>query len=262
MNDDNSLFDYFLTPDWPAPEHVVAVSSCRQSGVRGTRFLSPYDSFNVAAHVDDDEQNVAVNRQQLLQACQGLQRIDWLNQVHSDRCAEAGAQPLDNADASFTAEHGLGCAVMTADCLPLLLCDKKGQRVAAAHAGWRGLAAGIIENTVAKFSCPQELMVWLGPAISQAHFEVGATVREHFLAAAKVEDQPATDSAFEPNLQCPHHYFADLYQLARIRLLALGVEQIYGGNYCTFAQQEHFFSYRRDGVCGRMVSLIYIKDEI
>ncbi len=246
----------YLQPDWPAPENIVALTTTRCGGASTKAF----DSFNLALHVDDTEQAVLRNRAYLEQHCEGLTQVQWLEQVHGISVVEAGSPDTPVADGCYTRDAGLACAIMTADCLPLLFCDERGEQVAAAHAGWRGLQAGVIEETVATFvSSPQHLLVWLGPAISQACFEVGAEVRAVFLAAAGTAngDSEATDRAFLPNKDNPGHYFANLYQLARLRLRALGITRIYGGNECTFTDRQRFYSYRRDGLTGRMASLIY-----
>lgn len=243
-----------ITPDWPAPDNIVALTTTRICGVS----LAPFDGFNVAAHVNDNAASVEANRQALLNYCEGLQKVQWLNQIHSANVVTAGAESCPDADASITTEPALACAVMTADCLPLIVCDKHGHQVAAAHAGWRGLASGVIDNTVAQFSASEsELMVWLGPAISQANFEVGEEILQQFLAAFETKDQDKVHQAFQPNIHREGHYFADLYQLARIRFNALGITNIYGGNFCSFDDSQRFYSYRRDGQTGRMVTLIY-----
>lgn len=251
------LSSHWLRPDWPAPVNIVALTTTRMGEGRA----GPYSSFNIAGHVGDDKQMVSTNRLRLLQACDGLEHIQWLNQIHSTTLIEAGLSIAPDADGSFTAATGVACAVMTADCLPLLFCDANGYQVAATHAGWRGLAAGIIETTVAGFDASaDDLMVWLGPAISQSHFEVGDDVRRVFVAAAAASSKPIQDEvsrAFLPISQRSGFYLADLYQLARIRLQALGITKVYGGDWCSYTDAERFFSYRRDGVCGRMVSLIY-----
>ena len=248
----------FIQPQWPAPSHIVALTSCRQGGAS----LPPFDSFNLAQHVNDDSAKVSINRQYLLEHCSGLQRIQWLEQVHGTDVITAQGDEVVTADASFTRQQGLACAVMTADCLPVLFCDQAGQQVAAAHAGWRSLVGGVLENTVKSFTVPaSELFVWLGPAISQPYFEVGPEVRAAFLAADVVavgsENHAAIETAFIENPDRPQHFFADLYQLARCRLQAAGVQYIYGGDHCSFREASDFYSYRRDGVTGRMVSLIY-----
>ena len=243
----------FIKPNWPAPQGIHAFSTCRSGGGSA----KPYDSLNLAFHVGDAERQIDKNRQLLIEQCQGLQKIQWLNQRHGIDVVEVGAQALPDADACITSRVGEACAVMTADCLPLLFCDRAGQQVAAAHAGWRGLLAGVLEQTVKQFSCqPEQLLVWFGPAISQACFEVGEDVRQAFMHAAAGSQLVATELAFKPSDQ-PQHYLADLYQLARLRLLQLGVSAIYGGDFCTYTDAQRFFSYRREGVTGRMATLIY-----
>lgn len=241
--------------DWPAAEHIIAFTTYREGGVS----LPPFDSFNMGDHVGDQPTAVQLNRRRLLNHCQGLETIQWLQQLHGTAVATAGEQQLPAADACFTRDAGIACAVMTADCLPILLCDRHGDQIAAVHAGWRGLVAGVIENTIASFDARSELMAWLGPAISQPHFEVGVEVRQKFLATATAAEQNRTALAFVANADRPGFYFADLYQLARLRLQQLGVNEIYGGNTCSYTNEDRFFSYRRDGECGRMVSVIYKK---
>jgi YfiH family protein len=247
----------FIKPDWPAAAHIVALSSCRRGGMS----TDGYSSLNLAYHVGDNSQHVAENRARLLRHCPGLDAIQWLDQVHGTQVIAAQTLLPDQppqADACYTDHYGIACAVMTADCLPVLLCDLDGQQVAAVHAGWRGLLAGILENTVREFNVSAEnILVWLGPAISQSHFEVGAEVRQAFLSAAPADQQAITAQAFIPNPQNANHYFADLYQLARLRLQRMAVKRIYGGDYCTYREHERFFSYRRNGETGRMATLIY-----
>lgn len=246
----------FITPNWPAPPQVMALTTTRQTG----ESLAPYQYFNVAAHVGDDGLAVARNRQRLCHQFEGLKAISWLDQVHSSDIVDACVTRLATADATYSDQLGVACAVMTADCLPLLVCDREGREVAAIHAGWRGLLGGVIENSVARFNAStDDLMVWLGPAISQPHFEVGAEVRSAFIAASDIDQQPLVDAAFAPHSQQVNQYFANLYALARLRLQALGVSAIYGGDYCTFADAERFYSYRREPQTGRMASLIYLK---
>ncbi|MFQ3220430.1 MAG: YfiH family protein [Paraglaciecola sp.] len=238
----------FITPDWPAPINVKAFCSTRGGGFS----CRPYDSLNVGEHVGDDLNLVYANRDLLPQT----QDIVWLNQNHSTTSVELTRSSKQKiaADASYTTKVGIVCAVMSADCLPILLCNKSGSLVAAIHAGWKGLAAGIIENTVQNFvSDKNEILAWLGPAISQAHFEVGDNVY------AALGDYPG---AFIPNKQ-PDKYRANLYQIAREKLAAAGVYDIYGGNHCTYGESKLFFSHRRsthEGLhhTGRMVSAIYL----
>lgn len=239
----------FITPDWPAPVKVNAFCSTRGGGFSH----GPYGSLNVGDHVGDDINLVNANRDLLPYT----QDIVWLRQIHSATCIELTSSSKQNiaADAGYTTKAGIVCAVMSADCLPVLLCNKSGTLVAAVHAGWKGLAAGIIENTLRKFAGKKnEILAWLGPAISQAHFEVGENVHTAFT------DYP---EAFNRGKQ-PGKYMADLYQIAREKLTAGGVNDIYGGNHCTYAQSELFFSHRRStqqGLIhtGRMVSAIYLR---
>lgn len=243
-----------IAADWPAPNNVVAVSSCRSGGASSP----PFDSFNLGDHVGDDPAAVAANRQYLLDSNPGLQHLQWLKQVHGLRAVAASRDnAVVEADACYSVEAGLGCAVMTADCLPLLVCDRTGSQVAAIHAGWRGLLAGVIEQTLQQFTAsPDQLLVWMGPAISAAHFEVGPEVRQQFLVAA--DGCPKVEACFSGSDRASH-FFADIYQLARLRLQKLGVSAVYGGDLCTYDDPPRFYSYRRDGDCGRMVSLIYLK---
>jgi YfiH family protein len=249
----SALFDR-ICPDWPAPANIAAFTSCRQGGSSA----APWQTLNLAEHVGDNSQHVRANRQLLQQQSTGLERIQWLDQRHTTDLVAADGKTLFTADGCYTSAVGLACAVLTADCLPLLMCDSAGQQVAAVHAGWRGLLGGIVENSLATFSVPaKDLLVWLGPAISQSVFEVGAEVRQAFLQATSAATQLETAAAFLPNPKRTGHYFADLYQLARIRLQACGVVTVYGGNYCSYQQADRFYSYRRDGITGRMASVIY-----
>lgn len=246
-----------VEPEWPAPANIVAFTTCRQGGFS----RPPFDEFNLGQHVGDEAESVSRNRQQLLSACEGLQGIQWLQQVHGQAVIYAdGGDTEPQADAAYTDQPGIACAVMTADCLPLLLCDKSGRQVAAVHAGWRGLAAGVIESAVDCFeAAPGQLMAWLGPAISQQYFEVGFEVREQFLSKARAVDKAAVEGSFVVSSQREGHFFADLYSLANIRLSALGVTAVYGGEHCCYGDSSRFFSYRREAVTGRMVSVIYKK---
>ncbi|MFT0211725.1 peptidoglycan editing factor PgeF [Pseudomonas sp. F1_0610] len=238
-------FDW-LAPDWPAPSNV---KSCVTT-VSGGLSQGPYASFNLGDHVGDDKMAVAHNRQFLAQQlhCQPT----WLEQVHGTAVADAVTHMRCTADASITQQKGIACCVMTADCLPVLFCDQQGTQVAAAHAGWRGLAGGMLEQTVKQFTtAPDQLMAWLGPAISQAAFEVGLQVRDAFMSQHLEAEQ-----AFVPSVN-QGKWMADLYQLARIRLASCGVHQVYGGGECTYYDQR-FYSYRRNSVTGRFASLIWL----
>ncbi len=240
-----------IEPDWPAPANVRAFSTTRRGGVSA----SPYDSLNLATHVGDDPRQVAQNRDCLQQQLALPSTPAWLNQVHGvdiHSLTKSLPVPVD-ADGTVSDQQGLVCAVMTADCLPLLLCDRAGRRVAAIHAGWRGLCSGIIEKCIQQMGVPSEqLLVWLGPAIGSSDFQVGAEVRDAFIS----HDASASKAFVQQDQQ---HWLADLYQLARQRLLSQGVDAIYGGEYCTFQQPELFFSYRRERVTGRMASLIWLQ---
>lgn len=235
-----------LTPDWPAPPNIRALQTTRHGGVS----VAPYDTLNLGTHVGDDPLAVATNRNRL----QGLVPSEpvWLEQVHGTEvllAETAGCRPV--ADACVTRRQGAVCVVMTADCLPVLLCDRSGQVVGAAHAGWRGLADGVIEATVSAMGAqPADLLAWLGPAIGPDVFEVGAEVRETFM-----RHDAAASAAFKTHGE---KFLADLYLLATQCLQCLGVSQIYGGGFCTYREAERFFSYRRDGRTGRMASMIWI----
>lgn len=240
----------FITPEWSAPATVRAYTTTRRGGIS----QAPYDSFNLAEHVGDDPQAVAANRALLRTALKLPNEPIWLQQVHGIHTVPAEIENLNCcADAVFTTEINQVCVVMTADCLPVLFCDTAGTRVAAAHAGWRGLAAGILETTVRTLAVPpQEILAWLGPAIGAQAFEVGEEVRETFIAHL-----PQAAQAFQPTR--PHHWQADLYLLARQRLQHLGLTRIYGGNHCTYTDKARFYSYRRDKTTGRMATLIWLE---
>jgi hypothetical protein len=246
----------FIKPDWPAPASVFALCTTREGGVS----LPPYDSFNIAHHVGDDPAAVTANRSLLAADLPPGNRVQWLEQVHGVQVVQAAGDEGDAcpvADAAWTTVPGAACTVMTADCLPVLFCSSDGTRVAAAHAGWRGLLAGVLEATVQAMGVDAgRLMAWLGPAIGPGAFEIGPEVREAFLSAA--DGDPLVAACFASSGR-PGHYLADLYGLARHRLAALGITQVYGGNFCTFSERERFYSYRRDGQTGRMASLVMIR---
>jgi YfiH family protein len=274
------LLEHCIIPDWPAPANVKTLQTTRQGGVSS----APYDSLNLGDHVGDAPMSVARNRM-LLGALLPSEPV-WLNQVHGTVVANADmASCLPQADACIARHRDAVCVVMTADCLPVLLCDTQGSVVGVAHAGWKGLAAGVIEASVQAMDvAPQNLMAWLGPAISQQAFEIGDEVRTLFMKA----DQKA-EGAFIPGQ--PGKWLADIYALARLRLNALGITQIHGGGdcdtllrssrlreqspaappapdgstapcrggYCTFNESNRFFSYRRDGATGRMGTFIWLE---
>ncbi|MBI5751442.1 MAG: peptidoglycan editing factor PgeF [Hydrogenophilales bacterium] len=236
----------WIVPDWQAPPNVRALITTRAGGVS----TGPYASMNPAGHVGDDPLAVAQNRA-LLRAALPSEPF-WLKQVHGDIVAEAGSGPVE-ADACITRAAGQVCAVLTADCLPVLFCTVDGSVVGAAHAGWRGLCAGVLERTVAAMGVPgNQVLAYFGPAIGPRAFEVGPEVREAFMAL----DDSAV-AAFAP--QANGKYLADLYLLARQRLARAGVTQVHGGGDCTYSDAERFFSYRRDGATGRMAALVWIE---
>lgn len=240
----------WIEPRWPAASNLHALSTIRQGGVS----QSPWTSLNLGDHVNDDPRNVAENRRRLRHLAGLPHEPQWLTQVHG--CAVLDAAELHSslsceADAVYSNTANTLCAVLTADCLPVLFADPGGREVAAAHAGWRGLAGGVLEQTVGRFAAaPETLLAWLGPAIGAASFEVGADVREAFL-----EWSGNCEAAFIEHGE--GHWLADIYQLARLRLHKAGVTAIYGGDYCTYSDAKRFFSYRRDGETGRMATLIW-----
>lgn len=241
-----------ILADWPAPTRVRAVTTLRSGGVSHT----PFDSFNLGDHVTDDPAAVRTNRARLRDPLALPAEPLWLTQVHGTQVVDAAVSETGTqADGSFVREAGVVCAVLTADCLPVFLCDRAATCVAVVHAGWRGLAAGVIEQGLATMGVsPGEVLAWLGPAIGPEVFEVGGEVRQMFVA-----EHPAAHSAFRAN--AAGRFFADLYALARLRLEAAGVASVHGGGFCTFSESERFFSYRRDGITGRMASLIWLQPE-
>jgi polyphenol oxidase len=243
-----NLRETFIYPDWPAPANVKAFQTTRLGGISA----APYDTLNLGLHVGDDAVRVNRNRQ-MLEPLMPSEPV-WLEQVHGTTVANAGAAScLPQADACISRHRGAVCVIMTADCLPVLLCDEAGTVVGAAHAGWKGLAAGVIEATVKEMGVePHKLMAWLGPAIGPHAFEVGAEVRAAFMA----HDSKAVE-AFTPH-GAEGKYHNDIYLLARQRLNALGIARISGGTFCTYHQKEKFFSYRRDGVTGRMGTFVWL----
>ena len=238
----------WLTPDWPAPANVRACVTTRDGGVS----LPPFEGLNLGDHVADDPQAVQHNRQALT-ACLGC-RPAWLSQVHGIRVVEADPASVEQADASWTDKPGIASAVLTADCLPALFCDRAGTRVAAAHAGWRGLAGGVLEATLDALAiAPGEVLVWLGPAIGPEAFEVGPEVRDTFIGC-----HAENAAAFRPSRNSGR-YMADIYQLARTHLAARGVEAVFGGGFCTVTDPR-FYSYRRSARTGRFASLVWLTD--
>lgn len=236
----------WLIPDWPAPAGIKACVTTRAGGIS----VAPFDSFNLGDHVDDDPAAVAHNRALLTSRLHT--QPAWLKQVHGIDVVEASPAEVQQADASWSQTAGVACTIMTADCLPALFCNRQGTQVAAAHAGWRGLAAGVLEAAVDSFAdAPSEILVWLGPAIGPQAFEVGPEVRDAFIAT-----HPETIEAFVPSVNAGK-VMADIYQLARLRLAAHGVTAVYGGGLSTY-NDERFFSYRRGARTGRFASLVWI----
>jgi YfiH family protein len=238
----------WIKADWPAPQNVRAGTTTRQGGIS----QGNYAGFNLALHVDDDAATVQHNRKQLTQRLRLPSEPQWLEQVHG--CdVSTDDKPVTCADAISTTKAGHVCAVMTADCLPVVFCDLDGTCVAAAHAGWRGLAAGVLIQTLKTMPTSNErLMAWFGPAIGPKAFEVGDEVR-----AAFVEQSTEFSTAFSKVDE--HHWLMDIYQAACIQLAAAGVERVYGGGLCTYSQRELFYSYRRDKQTGRMATLVWME---
>ena len=239
-----------ITPAWTAPITISALSTTRKGGVS----VAPFDSFNVGLHVGDDEQAVLANRELLTN--QLPNPAVWLNQIHSSDVVvideDSDLNQVRSADALYTRVAKQPLAIMTADCLPVLLCSTTGDEIAAVHGGWRGLAQGILANTIAHFKAkPSDIIAWFGPAISPSEFEVGQEVKACFC-----ELNANHQHAFTPR---GDKYLADIYLLARQQLAQLGVVNIFGGEHCTVSDKSQFFSYRRDGETGRMASLIWRK---
>ena len=243
-----------LKPDWSAPDRVRAISTTRAGGVSGR----PWNSLNLGVHVEDDPDHVRQNRRRLAEST-GLksEQIGWLNQVHGIDVVELNPDnvgQIAKADASYTRHPGIACAILTADCLPVILADREGTVVGAAHCGWRSLCGGVIENLVSKMAvAPEALQAWLGPAIGPDSFEVGPEVRDAFL-----DHDPKAVHAFRAEGARSGHFMADIYALATLRLNHLGVSNVTGGGLCTVKDSDRFFSYRRDGRTGRMATLVWL----
>ncbi len=260
MSINKKIENQFIIPQWPVDGSIKSLVTTRRSTTKGLS-LAPYNDFNLAEHVGDNFSHVEKNRLELERFLP--HKPVWLNQIHSQRIIEIDQyscyKPLEDADGSFTTGINQVCSVMTADCLPILFCSKNAQIVSAIHVGWRGLVQGIIDSTVQLMMAKKinkrvlpanQLMAWLGPAISQHYFEVGAKVRDQFI---KVNAQYG--DAFIA--QADQKYMADIYLLAKINLQKLGVTDVYGGDYCTYRDSQNFYSYRREGQTGRMASLIW-----
>jgi polyphenol oxidase len=243
-----------IRPQWDVPSNVRAAFTLRTGGVSAT----PFESLNVGMHVGDSPDAVAENRRRIRETLDLPDEPAWLEQEHGTRVLDLDVELAQRepyalrGDAAFTHRRGPVCAIQVADCMPVLFATCMGTAVAAAHAGWRGLLGGVLEGTVKAVGCKaSELRAWLGPAISQAHFEVGDEVRDAFVG----QDAEAAD-CFVRNDRA--RWQCDLYGLARQRLAALGVSSVQGGAFCTYAEPARFFSYRRDGRCGRMVALVWL----
>ena len=237
-----------LKPDWPAPPGIQACCTTRRGGVS----QAPFDSLNLGLHVGDNAEDVARNRDRLRDALQLPGEPSWINQTHSTRVITLEQDDGRDADAAITREPGRIAVVMTADCLPILLCNRQGSEVAAIHAGWRGLQAGVLQGTISTMqSPPRQLMAWIGPGISQGCFEVGEEVY-----AAFVDADAAATSWFLANR--PGHWLCDLAGLAESVLRQQGVADVLRSPHCSYRDAEMFYSYRREPVSGRMASLIWI----
>lgn len=241
----------FIYPTWQVPSHIHALCTTRMGGVS----QAPFDSLNLGDHVGDNPNDVLQNRTLLQKAANLPHAPVYLNQTHSTKVLRLPlAENADlNADAVYTNQANQVCLVMTADCLPVLFCSQDGTEIAAAHAGWRGLCDGMLEETVAQFLSPSEqIKVWLAPAIGQSAFQVGEEVAEQFCA---VDSQAKSAFVLDPSTS--GKFLGNLYQIARQRLNKLGITDISGGEYCTYSDSEQFFSYRRDKQTGRMATLIW-----
>jgi purine-nucleoside/S-methyl-5'-thioadenosine phosphorylase / adenosine deaminase len=238
----------WLKADWPTPDFIKAGTTLRNGGVSS----APYNSLNLATHVGDELSAVKQNRGLLNAKVPNAPQ--WLEQTHSTKAVLLPSEEIiPKADAAYTTKKNVVCSVMTADCLPLLITDKEGSCIAAIHAGWRGLCDGIIETTIKNLAVePESLLVWLGPAIGPDVYEVGEEVYHAF-----IKDDDEAKQAFTSVSE--GHWLFDIYHLAKLRLNKIGVKQIYGGDRCTLSEEQDFFSYRRDGVTGRMASMIWIE---
>jgi YfiH family protein len=252
-----------LFPSWPdLPARVGALATTRQGGVSTGVYDdgSGHGGLNLGLHVGDDGDTVRANRARLEAMLPG--RPAWISQVHGNGVVDAATvrpgAPVQVGDASTAIDPGVVAAILTADCLPVLFADLDGKVVGAAHAGWRGLAAGVLEATVAAMRAAGagEITAWMGPAIGPARFEVGADVFESFVAALPDRD---VRPAFAPLPEHPGKYLADMFALARLTLARDGVTRVWGGEHCTYTERTRFYSYRRDGVTGRQASLIWLK---
>ena len=238
-----------LLANWPAPPSIQALTTTREKG----HSLAPYDHNNLGLHVGDDPESVMANREALIQTLSLPSEPFWLEQTHSTRCMVVEGHADRCADAAVTRQKNIPLAIMTADCLPIVICDTQGQEIAAIHAGWRGLAEGIIDETLSQIKSPREtLMAWIGPAICGACYQVGPELKRAFSIA-----YPYTTSCFEHK---EGHHYANLPLMAERILNAQGIDSVYQSHACTFELKNQFYSYRRQAQTGRMVTLIWIKD--
>jgi purine-nucleoside/S-methyl-5'-thioadenosine phosphorylase / adenosine deaminase len=258
----------FIPPEWNAPRGVHSLMTTRIGGVS----VAPWDSLNLGVHVGDDPAAVLENRQKVRKEGALPSEPVWLEQVHGTSVVELDTastprivsdadqlmqSPRPRADASFTRQHGVVCAIQVADCMPVLFAARDGSVVGAAHAGWRGLASGVLGATVSAMAVPPgEVVAWMGPTIGREHFEVGDDVVTAFRDTAEPGDRASTEAAFQR--KSDGKWLCDLYALARIRLAALGIASIFGAGWCTYEDAQRFYSYRRDGQTGRMAALIWL----
>ena len=245
----------YFVPNWPAPPSVSCAITLRSGGVSKEPFLSN----NLATHVGDDFLSVKINRERLRKQLSLPEEPRWLHQLHSSRVIHSSDISKDNrADGTVSKTRGEVCVFLTADCVPILLCNRNGDQVAAIHAGWRGLASEIIKSAVRMFQDPiGDIMAYLGPAIGPSAYPVGQDVLESFLAGVDSKDsEAAIAQAFSPHQD---RYLANLYLLARLKLKASGIEEIYGGDFCTWTDKNQFYSFRRDAKTGRNASLIWLR---
>lgn len=246
MTSDHNIW---IEADWPAPEHVRAGTTVRKGGCSQT----PFDELNLAQHVEDKTENVLENRRILTQHLNLPSEPVWLNQTHSSRIIHIDSSSEDSdADASYATQKNTICAVMTADCVPVLFCNKEGDKIAAIHAGWKGICAGILENAVQTLNSPETLIAWIGPCISAANYEVGRDVFQNCLNHSEL-----LSKGFEQTN--PDHWLCDLVEIVKILLKNCRVGAIYECNLCTHENAELFYSYRRDGITGRTASLVWME---